>query len=96
MLKVTRWFAAVGAAWAACIASLALAAPAIAKVDNNGPLTRAAVQAELVDAQRDGFVPTGNSDYPPSAVTVARNRELYAIAHRGGQTESGRQAGVRQ
>ncbi|WP_042627163.1 DUF4148 domain-containing protein [Burkholderia plantarii] len=96
MLKVTRWSAAVCAAWAACIASLALAEPAIAKVDDNGPLTRAAVRAELVDAQRDGFVPTANSDYPPSAVTVARNRERYAIAHRGGQAESGRRAGVRQ
>lgn len=94
MLKVTRWFTAVGAAWAACIASLALAAPAIAKVDNNGPLTRAAVRAELVDAQRDGFEPTGNSDYPPSAVTVAQPRAVCGRASwRAGGVGA---AGVRQ
>ncbi|EAY68841.1 hypothetical protein BDAG_01575 [Burkholderia dolosa AU0158] len=44
-------------------------------------LTRADVIAQLIQAQRDGTVPAPNSDYPPSADAVARNRELYAIAH---------------
>ncbi|WP_025101843.1 DUF4148 domain-containing protein [Burkholderia sp. A1] len=84
MPKATRWFAA---ACAACVASLALSAQAFAKVDNNG-LTRDEVRAQLIDAQRDGVVPTTDAQYPPSAVMVARNRELYAIAHQG-STESG-------
>ncbi|WP_376842918.1 DUF4148 domain-containing protein [Burkholderia gladioli] len=77
MSKSTRWFAA---ACAACAASLALSAPAFAKVDNNG-LTRDEVRMQLIDAQRAGWVPSSDADYPPSAATVARNRELYAIAH---------------
>ncbi|XQM27827.1 DUF4148 domain-containing protein [Burkholderia gladioli] len=76
-VQVTRWFAA---ACAACAASLALSAPAFAKVDNNG-LTRDEVRMQLIDAQRAGWVPSSDADYPPSAATVARNRELYAIAH---------------
>ncbi|RQR27607.1 DUF4148 domain-containing protein [Burkholderia sp. Bp9143] len=53
---------------------------AFAQTSSSG-VTRAEVIADLVQAQRDGTVPTSNSDYPPSASTVARNRELYAIAH---------------
>ena len=53
---------------------------AFAQTSSSG-VTRAEVIADLVQAERDGIVPTSNSDYPPSAATVARNRELYAIAH---------------
>lgn len=88
MSQSIRWFAA---ACAACAASLALSAPAFAKVDNNG-LTRDEVRAQLIDAQRDGVVPTTDTEYPPSAVTVARNRELYAIAHQGGAESATRTA----
>jgi hypothetical protein len=90
MLRHTRGLAALAAAW---VATLALAAPAMAKVDNNG-LSRAQVHAQLVEAQRDGFVPTGDSDYPPSRQTVERNRELYAIAHHAGYSEAGSRAAV--
>ncbi|VWC73265.1 purine nucleoside phosphorylase [Burkholderia lata] len=53
---------------------------AFAQSSSSG-LTRADVIADLVQAQRDGTVPTSNWDYPPSTQTIARNRELYAIAH---------------
>ncbi|CAI8781150.1 MULTISPECIES: DUF4148 domain-containing protein [Burkholderia] len=53
---------------------------AFAQTSSSG-VTRAEVIADLVQAERDGIVPTSNYDYPPSAATVARNRELYAIAH---------------
>ncbi|WP_261508936.1 DUF4148 domain-containing protein [Burkholderia multivorans] len=68
------------------IAAVALAAvvgtpvAAFAQSSPSG-ITRAAVIADLVQAERDGTVPTSEWDYPPSAQTVARNRELYAIAH---------------
>ncbi|WP_321807440.1 DUF4148 domain-containing protein [Burkholderia sp. BCC1993] len=43
--------------------------------------TRADVVADLIQAERDGTLPTSNWDYPPSAQMIARNRALYAIAH---------------
>lgn len=69
---------------AAALLALALAigtpVAAFAQTSSSGP-TRADVIADLVQAQRDGTVPTSNWDYPPSTQTIARNRELYAIAH---------------
>ena len=67
---------------ATALLALAIGTPvaAFAQASSSGP-TRADVIAELVQAQRDGTVPTSNWDYPPSAQTIARNRELYAIAH---------------
>ncbi|MDS0861061.1 DUF4148 domain-containing protein [Burkholderia pseudomultivorans] len=53
---------------------------AFAQTSTSG-LTRADVIADLIQAQRDGTVPAPNWDYPPSAQTIARNRELYALAH---------------
>lgn len=90
---MNRTIRGIAALAATAMAALALSAPAMAKVDNNG-LTRAQVHAQLVDAQRDGFVPTGDSDYPPSKQTVERNRALYAIAHRAGYGEAGSRAAV--
>ena len=43
--------------------------------------TRAEVRAELVQAQREGLVPVPKNDYPPSADTISRNAEIYAIQH---------------
>lgn len=60
--------------------SLPFGANAFAQTTSHG-LTRAEVNAQLQEAQVDGVVPTRNSDYPPSAATVERNRELYAIQH---------------
>lgn len=67
---------------AATLLALAIGTPvaAFAQTASQG-LTRADVIAELVQAQRDGTVPTSNWDYPPSKQTIARNAELYAIAH---------------
>jgi len=53
---------------------------AFAQASASGP-TRADVVADLIQAERDGTLPTSNWDYPPSAQTIARNRELYAVAH---------------
>ena len=44
-------------------------------------LTRAEVRAQLIQAEADGLIPAGKTDYPPSAETIARNKELYAIRH---------------
>ena len=66
----------------AVLLSCALSAPIAAFAQTAGhTVTRADVRADLIRAERDGTVPTSNSDYPPSAQTIARNRELYAIAH---------------
>ncbi|WOD13631.1 DUF4148 domain-containing protein [Paraburkholderia kirstenboschensis] len=45
-------------------------------------LTRAEVRAQLAQAEADGLVPTHKNDYPPSATTIARNQEIYAIQHK--------------
>ncbi|OED18555.1 DUF4148 domain-containing protein [Burkholderia sp. A2] len=66
----------------AVLLSCALSAPIVAFAQTaDQPVTRADVRADLVRAERDGTVPTSNWDYPPSTQTIARNRELYAIAH---------------
>ncbi|MCA8064395.1 DUF4148 domain-containing protein [Burkholderia sp. AU31624] len=66
----------------AVLLSCALSAPIAAFAQTADPaLTRADVVADLIQAERDGTLPTSNWDYPPSAQTIARNRELYAIAH---------------
>ncbi len=42
--------------------------------------TRAQVYAELVQAERAGFVPSGNADYPPRPVTIERNLMRFKLA----------------
>ncbi len=44
--------------------------------------TRAEVVAEMIQAQRDGIIPTSKNDYPPSDRTIERNKELYRIRNR--------------
>ncbi|MGV7246633.1 DUF4148 domain-containing protein [Caballeronia sp. M23-90] len=48
---------------------------------NPGGKTRAEVYSELIQAQRDGIVPSNKTDYPPSQRTIERNRELYSVRH---------------
>ncbi|EIF32146.1 hypothetical protein BCh11DRAFT_07728 [Burkholderia sp. Ch1-1] len=36
--------------------------------------TREQVVQELIQARRDGLVPAGHADYPPSQATIERNR----------------------
>jgi Domain of unknown function (DUF4148) len=45
-------------------------------------MTRAEVHQQLAQAEADGLLPVRKDDYPPSAATIARNKELYAIQHK--------------
>lgn len=47
--------------------------------------TRTQVVNELKQAQHDGVVPTGKTQYPPSGELVARNKELHGISVHGGE-----------
>ncbi|CAB3798079.1 DUF4148 domain-containing protein [Pararobbsia alpina] len=55
----------------------ALASTAMADTSPSTGLTRAQVRAQLVQAERNGTIPTNNVDYPPSAAQIARNRAVY-------------------
>ncbi|REG48402.1 uncharacterized protein DUF4148 [Paraburkholderia sp. BL6669N2] len=68
------------AAVAVAAFSLPFGASAFAQSSPSG-LTHADVIAHLKQAQAEGLVPTRDNDYPPSAATIARNRETYAIQH---------------
>lgn len=68
------------ALFAATVLGLAFGANAFAQATPHG-VTRAEVHAQLVEAQADGLVSVPKNDYPPSADTIARNKELYAIQH---------------
>jgi hypothetical protein len=48
--------------------------------------TKAEVRQELVQAQHNGTVPATKHDYPPSAHTIARNKQVHAIAKHKGET----------
>lgn len=50
--------------------------------------TRTQVVNELKQAQHDGVVPTGKTQYPPSGELVARNKELHGISVHGGEKAS--------
>ncbi|HDR9059427.1 TPA: DUF4148 domain-containing protein [Burkholderia vietnamiensis] len=74
---------------AAALLALTIGTPVAAFAQSaSAGLTRADVLAELVQAQRDGTVPTSRWDYPPSAPTIERNRELYALGHGEQHTQS--------
>jgi hypothetical protein len=44
-------------------------------------ITRQEVKQQLVQAEAQGLVPTGPTEYPPNARTIARNRAIYAEQH---------------
>jgi hypothetical protein len=44
--------------------------------------TRAQVRAELLQAEEAGWIPAGNTRYPPSAETMARNRAQFQQAEK--------------
>jgi hypothetical protein len=67
--------------------SLPFGANAFAQTSTSG-LTRAEVRAQLIQAEADGLVPAPKNDYPPSAQTIARNREVYALRHQEGASAS--------
>ncbi|MDR5837428.1 DUF4148 domain-containing protein [Caballeronia sp. LZ034LL] len=47
--------------------------------------SRDQVRQELVQAQHDGDVPSGKTQYPPSEQLVARNKEVHASAVHAGE-----------
>ncbi|KFX65627.1 DUF4148 domain-containing protein [Paraburkholderia fungorum] len=73
--------------------SLPFGANAFAQSNPSG-LTRAEVVAQLKQAQAEGLVPTPNNDYPPTAVEIARNREIYDIQHHTDGAGAVKTAGV--
>ncbi|NTZ83573.1 DUF4148 domain-containing protein [Burkholderia metallica] len=65
--------------FAVATAAAALLSPAFAQTDASAPapgLTRAEVIDQLKQAYLDGELPTNDGNYPPTAATRARNREL--------------------
>ncbi len=65
------------AATTAALLITAVAGTAFATTASAEGLTREQVRAQLVEAQRDGVVPTTPTDYPPSTVQVQHNRAIY-------------------
>ncbi|WP_225031632.1 DUF4148 domain-containing protein [Paraburkholderia sp. XV] len=78
---------------AVTVLGLISGANAFAQASPDG-LTRAQVHAQLLDAEADGLLPVPKNDYPPSAQTIARNKELYAtdnlMVHKSVHADSGR------
>ncbi len=58
------------------------AAPVLAQQSDQQPgKTRAEVRAELIQAYRDGTIPTTDGDYPPSQTTIDINRAHFAASN---------------
>jgi Domain of unknown function (DUF4148) len=55
----------------------AVAGTAMADTTPAAGLSRAEVRAQLVQAERDGTIPTNDVNYPPSQAQVAQNRATY-------------------
>jgi hypothetical protein len=73
---------------AAALLALTIGTPVAAFAERlGGPDPRRRAR-RVVQAQRDGTVPTSRWDYPPSAPTIERNRELYALGHGEQHTQS--------
>ncbi|WP_063532639.1 DUF4148 domain-containing protein [Burkholderia sp. MSMB1589WGS] len=68
---------------AAAVAASALTATAALASTPDAPQgkTRAQVRAELIQAYRDGVIPTSDGDYPPSQATIDANRARLAATH---------------
>ncbi|RKP47703.1 DUF4148 domain-containing protein [Pararobbsia silviterrae] len=60
---------------AVSVALATLAGSAFA--DTTSGLTRAQVRADLVNAQREGMIPSTDTQYPPTAQEIAQNKALY-------------------
>jgi hypothetical protein len=73
------------ARFSALLAAALLSTAAFAQGTQASDKTRAEVHQELLKAQHDGTIPAGKLDYPPSAETVARNKELHDISKHGGE-----------
>jgi hypothetical protein len=58
----------------ALVLSSALAAPAFAFAQNNAPITRAQVKAELVQLEKAGYNPGGDENNYPQELQAAEQR----------------------
>ncbi|MGS0891936.1 DUF4148 domain-containing protein [Burkholderia stagnalis] len=65
--------------------SLGIAAQAAHAQTQPQGKTRAQVVDELKQAQHDGVVPAGKTQYPPSGDMIARNKELHGISVHNGE-----------
>jgi len=68
----------------AVVIASALAAPAFAFAQSNGPVTRAQVRAELVQLERAGYNPSSDQTQYPSNIQAAEQR----VAAENGVTQS--------
>ncbi|SAK93101.1 hypothetical protein AWB81_05075 [Caballeronia arationis] len=48
--------------------------------------SREQVRQELIQAQHDGLTQASKTQFPPNAATIARNKELHAVASHAGET----------
>jgi hypothetical protein len=55
------------------------ASAAFAQSSSSTGLTRAQVREQIVQAERDGTIPTTDADYPPSSEEIARNKAVYEL-----------------
>lgn len=65
--------------------SLGMAAQAAFAETQTQGKSRTQVVNELKQAQHDGVVPAGKTQYPPTGEMVARNKELHGISVHGGE-----------
>ena len=68
----------------ALVLSSALAAPAFAFAQDNGPVTRAQVKAELIQLEKAGYTPGGEDVNYPQDIQAAERR----VAEQQGITSS--------
>ena len=57
----------------------ASAGSALADTSEPASLTRMQVREQLVQAERDGTIPTTDTSYPPSDDDIARNKATYEL-----------------
>ena len=73
--------------------STALVTPAFADSDSTDAgtsgLTRAQVQAQLVQAEAGGIIPAGKNEYPLDQSQISRNRMIYQASHPADATQPG-------
>lgn len=62
-------------------ATLSSSAAPVVKPARQGK-TRAEVRQELLQAYKEGLIPTTEADYPPSRRTIERNKALFAESER--------------
>jgi Domain of unknown function (DUF4148) len=75
--------------------TLTIPAVSFAQQANNGPVTRAQVQAQLVAAQKDGSLYLGNSDYPTAAPQTVASVATSSSQGVGGSMTGTSQSGSR-